>query len=506
MAHHGICIPLFSIRTASSSGIGEFLDLIPLIDWCHSVGMDMIQLLPINDSNGDPSPYNAASSCALNPIYLSLHKLPYLEEHPDLQNKLQALQPFNHTQRVCYHDVLHLKMSWLRAYFDRVGLSLVTSPEFSYFVEHEPWIKSYSLFRALRDRSGGSPYQEWPPDLKNLTKETYDQLIQRAWPEMCFYIALQLLCFQQMRAVKTHAASKQVLLMGDIPFLIGADSADAWHEPDLFDLTVSAGAPADIYNVEGQYWGLPVFHWERIKKDHYLWWRIRLAAATPLYDYYRIDHVVGFFRIWSIPLAEPAKNGKFLPEDEALWTPQGRDVLEMMLKASPLKPIAEDLGTVPKEVRATLQQLGIPGTKVIRWERNWDGDEQFIPFEDYPRSSLTCVSTHDSEPLELWWRDKPDEAQAFAAFKGWEYSPNLTTDQRKAILSDSHHTPSYFHINLLQEYLALFPELVWGDPEDERINIPGTQLPTNWTYRFRPSLEELDQHAALKTTLRSLIQ
>ncbi len=505
-SHHGIDIPLFSIRTANSSGIGEFLDLLPLIDWCAQIGMDTIQILPIYDSGNDPSPYNALSSCALNPLYLSLRSLPYLEEYPHLQKKLEELQPFNHTQRVCYRDLLPLKMHWLRAYFDLIGPSLIRSSAFRSFIDQHAWVETYALFKVLKEQCEGRPWQEWPQDLKHLSKQAYRLLIDAEWVEICFYIALQYLCYRQMHQVKEYAAAKQMLLMGDIPILISPDSADVWHEPDLFDLTLSAGAPPDAYNKAGQDWGFPLFHWELMKKTHYHWWKTRLACADTLYDFYRLDHAVGFFRIWGIPLGSPPKEGMFIPEDKMLWIPQGKAILEMMLKASSMQPIAEDLGTVPDEVRATLRELGICGTKVIRWERNWEGDREFIPFEDYPRLSLTCVSTHDTETLQLWWQRETEEAKAFARFKRWHYAPLLSKDQRKELLYDSHHTPSLFHINLLQEYLALFPELVWPSPEEERINIPGTLLPTNWTYRFRISLEELAAHPALKTTLRSLIR
>jgi 4-alpha-glucanotransferase len=176
-----------------------------------------------------------------------------------------------------------------------------------------------------------------------------------------------------------------------------------------------------------------------------------------------------------------------------------------MLNASPMLPIAEDLGTVPLAVRRTLMELGICGTKVMRWERHWDQDGAFIPIQNYPELSMTCVSTHDSETLQIWWKERKDEAEKYAQFKGWEYTPELLNPQRKHILWDSHHTTSLFHINLLQEYFAIFPELVWSDPQDERINIPGKILPTNWTYRFRPSVEEFTTHADLESAMKGIL-
>jgi 4-alpha-glucanotransferase len=221
---------------------------------------------------------------------------------------------------------------------------------------------------------------------------------------------------------------------------------------------------------------------------------------------YRIDHVIGLFRIWAIPIGHPEIIGKFIPEDPALWIPQGKETLEMMITASPMLPIAEDLGFVQPIIRACLAELGIPGTKVMRWERLWDQDKSFIPYHAYPVISMTCVSTHDSPTLVQWWNTQPEEVQAFCAFKGWiGIPPQLTQEMRKEILWDSHHTASLFHINLLQEYLALFPELVWPNPEDERINIPGKVLPTNWTYRFKPSVETLISHQGLQGEISRLL-
>ncbi len=163
----------------------------------------------------------------------------------------------------------------------------------------------------------------------------------------------------------------------------------------------------------------------------------------------------------------------------------------MMIDATTMLPIAEDLGIVPDETRSVLNELGICGTKVIRWKRRWNGDKNYIPYEEYETLALSTVSTHDAEPTLLWWKNQPEEAALYAQFKHWEYKPNLTLEQRIEILKDSHHTPSYFHINPLQEYLTLLPEFSWPNPEDERINVPGTLYPTNWTYRFKPFVEDI---------------
>jgi 4-alpha-glucanotransferase len=505
-SHHGVNLSLAALHSKKSCGIGEFFDLLPLIAWCKKVGMDVIQLLPLNDSGCDPSPYNALSSCALNPLYLSLHALPYLGKHPFLRKKLSALRKLSESPRISYSDVQSHKLHFLHAYFDHTATTHLKSRAFHDFVKEHPWVEAYGLFKVLKDRLGQNSWTTWPSEVKTPSPAEYEELVKHFWNEISFYVLLQFLSFQQLQEVKAYASSQGVLLKGDIPILVSAESVDVWRLPTLFDCSLSAGAPPDQYNREGQNWGFPLFRWPAHQKERYAWWIQRLRTASCFYDAYRIDHVVGFFRIWAIPHGKPAGEGAFTPSDTALWVPQGKGVLEMMLANTSMLPIAEDLGTVPDAVRTCLLELGLCGTKVIRWERAWHSPgREFLPYASYPTISMTTVSTHDSETLQQWWRDLPEEARAFAAFKHWNYAPSLSIEQRREILRDSHRTPSLFHINLLQEYLALFPSLVWPNPDDERINVPGTLLQTNWTYRFRPSVEEIVSHSGLQLEIQNLL-
>lgn len=470
--------------------------MIPLIDWCKEVGFNVIQLLPLNDSGLDASPYNALSSCALHPIHLSLSKLPQAPPLPDA-TQLNALP------RTSYLEVLSLKLNFLHTYYTEMGPRLIATKEFQEFLSKSPWLIPYALFKVLKDKLQHTPWMTWPEELKS---PDFKKLQEQHAEEMTFYYFIQYLCHLQLAEVKQYANGKGISIKGDIPILISPDSSDVWHKPRLFDFSYAAGAPPDMYNADGQYWGFPLFDWESFKNDDFAWWRQRLLVATSYYDLYRIDHVIGFFRIWAIPINHPAKEGKFLPENPALWVPQGKEILMMMLNSSLMLPIGEDLGDVPPSVRTTLAELGICGTKVIRWERSYDEGGKFIPFEEYPILSMTTVSTHDSQTLQAWWQTYSDEAKLFCTFKGWTYSPDLSFEIRQEILKAAHHTPSMFHINLLQEYLAFFPELVHENPDDERINIPGKILPTNWTYRFRPTIEEITSHEPLKKAIASVLR
>lgn len=504
--HNGINISLFSLRTDQSSGIGEFPDLLPLIGWCKEIGLDVIQFLPLNDIGLDNSPYNALSGFALNPLYLGLTKLPFIEEYSDLQSLLFDFQAFNKNQHIDYVKIRSAKDCFLHRYYNYVSKAIIDSLEYKQFILENLWLQEYALFKSLKVIHQWKSWEEWEPEIRHPTAEGYARLIEKYANEIAFHIFIQYLCFQQWQEVRQCAAKHGIYLKGDIPILINRDSADVWRYPHFFLLEYSAGSPPDMYSKEGQNWGFPIYNWPALKQDNYTWWKQRLGAASTLYDIYRLDHIVGFFRIWAIPSGHLGKEGHFIPQDKAEWIEHGSKIMRVMLDSCLMLPIGEDLGSVPNEVRHCLDQLGICGTKVIRWERKWDEDQSFIPYEQYPITSLTTVSTHDSELLNMWWENQPKEARDFAAFKGWNYTFELSKLHHQEILYDSHHTPSLFHINLLQEYLALIPGMTWPNPEDERINVPGVVSERNWSYRFRPSVEEIISSQELQSKMCEILK
>lgn len=506
-SHHGIAIPLFSIHSKHSYGIGEFTDLPLLIDWCASIGFDVIQLLPLNDTELGISPYSAISAFALNPIFIGLDFLPHVDEHPFLREELKAVPKFSYVPHIDYSRVREYKERFLRHYFQFMGPQIIQSEAFQQFVnEAGYWLKGYTAYKILKKRRQWMSWDTWIENESNATPELIDSLSIEEKEEYNWYCFLQFLCDEQLKAAKKHAFEKKVFIMGDIPILIGRDSADVWLHKDLFDLNFSAGAPPDLLCDIGQDWGFPIYQWQAIADQNYQWWIERLRWSSRYYHIYRIDHIVGFFRIWSIPLGLTGKDGHFIPAEERTWVDHGQKIMLMMLNACDMLPIGEDLGTVPPEVRTCLSALGICGTRVMRWERNWHGDRNFISPQDYPIDSMTTVSTHDTETLQQWWRDNTIEAQLFANFKGWSYQPQISREYHREILWDSHHSRSLFHINFLQEYLTLIPGLSWPNPEDERINIPGLIADRNWCYRLRPSLEELAQQSTLNHMIQELIR
>lgn len=471
---NGLNVPIFSLRSHLSGGIGEYLDLIPLMDWMKKRGFNLLQLLPINDSGQDPSPYNALSAFALNPMYIRYEGF----DAKDL----------NTLARVPYKAICELKERHLLESvvpnFDRSFLKT--------FIKNYPWIHNYAKFKALKKKYYNLSWYDWPSD------ETIDE-------ELVPYFIEQYLAYQQFSKVKQHAESLGIEILGDIPILISPDSTAVWENPGLFNLDLRAGAPPDQYNSEGQYWGFPLYRWDEMEKTNFDWWNRRLKNASECFHSYRIDHIVGFYRMWAMKEGQKPTEGSFYPADRNLWIPQGEKLLQMMLNATLMRPVGEDLGVIPDEVRASMAFLAIPGTKVIRWERNWKENGEFIPYDQYPELSLTCVSTHDSEPLKLWWQRQPEEVQAFCKFKGWIKTTELFPNMIKSILYDSHHTNSRMAVNLLPEYLSVVPELTYDNPEQDRINVPGTVTEKNWTYRIKPFIEEMTSNQELNDAIEEIL-
>ncbi len=503
--HHGIDVALFSLRSRSSGGIGEYPDIKPLISWCRDVGFDTIQLLPLNDTGTDASPYSARSAFALNPLHLGLRYLPNLERYPNLDTILDKLADLNERKRVDYEKVTQLKDLFLQQYYAWEHPEVSASDEYQRFLLDNPWLETYAYFKVIKELRNHESWKRWPSGLRESSPAALASLKHQQRYKWQYYQFVQFLCFAQLRDVRRHADAAGILLKGDLPILVSRESADVWSRQELFHLDKTAGAPPDMYAPQGQKWGFPIYNWDAVADDNYDWWKERLEVADNFYHLYRLDHVLGFFRIWAIPNRKSAKHGSYLPKDAKEWLPQGRKTLEILLANASMLPIGEDLGVVPEGVRPCLRELGICGTKVMRWERDWDGDRSFIPGTDYPPESLTTISTHDSHTLAQWWDECPDEARDYADAQGWPWSSELNIDERKSILSDSHNSASLFHINLLGEYLALVPELVWPNAKDERINVPGTVNSKNWSYRTRSYLEEIVENEALAEAIRDVL-
>ncbi len=500
--HHGINTPLFSLHSRNSCGIGEFLDLKLLIDFCHSIDWDIIQLLPLNDSGYENSPYNAISSKALNPIYLSLKALPFCQSDEELLYALKGFQKYTHLQRIAYNAVLSAKLHFLHLYYKKYFDTYKNSPAYTVFLNCNLWVYDYGLFKTLKEEYAHKNWSSWRKKHQHPSSKVKKALHKEKEESVNFYIFLQFLSFSQLEDVKSYAEKKNIFLKGDLPILISIESVDVWLRKADFNLHYSAGAAPDEFCKEGQNWGFPIYNWPHIEASGYLFWRDRLQIASRFYHLYRIDHIIGLYNIFAIPRNESTSKGSFIPSNCSLALFQGNRILDTLISLTSMLPIGEDLGIVLDGIKQNMEEHALPGTKIPRWEKNGN---TYIHSKNYSPISLTTISTHDSETLTLWWNNNPKEAKLFASFYEIEYSTHLSSSIRTKILQESHASSSLFHINLLSEYLSLFSDLIWQDPKDERINLPGTMLPSNWCYKTRPSLETLLSHNDLQTAMKNLL-
>lgn len=304
----GVSIPVFSLRSEKSFGIGEFSDLKLLIDWAVSMGQKVIQILPINDTTvthswTDSYPYNAISIYALHPIYLGLGDYPLADNNLNKKYRKEAAK-LNLLPDVDYEQVLTLKWNYIKSLYKEIGTAVLACDDYkTFYNNNEKWLFPYACFSFLRDRYKTSQYTEWN-EYCNYNKEQLERLIENDESGQhnvnlsCF---TQYLLHKQLIEAKEYAHKNSVILKGDIPIGISKNSVEAWTEPHLFNLDTQTGAPPDDFSINGQNWGFPTYNWDEMSKDNYEWWTRRFRKMADYFDAYRIDHILGFFRIWEIP-------------------------------------------------------------------------------------------------------------------------------------------------------------------------------------------------------------
>ncbi len=305
----GVAIPVFSLRSESSFGIGEFTDLKPLADWCANTGLRLIQILPVNDTTSthtwtDSYPYSAISAFALNPVYLSLAAAA-TGRNQALLNKLEAeRQRLNALAEIDYEAVARAKLAFLKQIFPSQKAATFRSKAYrDFFAENQSWLKPYAVFCFLRDKFGTADARQWPAH-QRCTPETLTQFASEDAAEfagVAFHYFVQFQLHTQLQEAAAYAHARGVILKGDIAIGVSRNGADTWQAPELYDLSVQAGAPPDPFADKGQNWGFPTYNWPRMTQDGFAWWRQRFAQMGHYFDAFRIDHILGFFRIWSIP-------------------------------------------------------------------------------------------------------------------------------------------------------------------------------------------------------------
>jgi 4-alpha-glucanotransferase len=545
--HTGILVPVFALRSENDLGIGDTQSVKEMIDWSSKHGFTVLQLLPINESGDDNSPYNAISSRALDPtaIHISTKSLPDLTESAFKQHASPGLIEELQKGVVQYRKVKKLKKDLLWDAFQNFlkkhdAKNSERALQFrSFILENNDWISDYALYRTLMEiHDRVAVWTQWPKEHQSPVKAR-SWILSRSESErieiedsILFFCYVQWIAHQQWTDLKTYAGSKNVALMGDIPFGIGRYSADVWAFPQQFDLRWSCGAPPesffkpDLFTERwGQNWGIPLYRWDRMKEDQYSWWKSRVKGTSQIFHYFRIDHVLGFYRVYAYP---------WIPEDNHLYTDlshdqarqkagdlprfwpggdqdghqrwlneqHGEELLKMVVEASGQTGlVAEDLGMVPDYVRPSLTRLGIPGFKIPLFERNSDGS--YKDSNAYPFISIATLATHDHEPVaSLWkkWTDNPEqghERQHLLNWIGWDSNqPPLkyTPELHAAICKKLMNCPSQFVIFMITDLFG----------QTQRFNVPGPMSDSNWTERLPIRTKEFDDNKDLKPWIKNL--
>ncbi|HZE12775.1 MAG TPA: 4-alpha-glucanotransferase, partial [Chthoniobacterales bacterium] len=441
----GVLAPLFALRAENDLGVGDLEALRQFIDWAAEIGFKLVQLLPINEMGGDHSPYNAISAVAIEPT--TLHLAPGSPEDLTQEDFDEVvgefdLERFRHGP-VKYTRVRKLKMALLEKAYQRFAQNGGSQEAFEAFCKTEaPWLDDYSFFRALMEKNGGhETWDRWREEhrraesarewLRSQPGKKRTQFEERAR----FYRYVQWIAEQQWREVRSYAETRGVALMGDIPFGVSLYSADVYSHPDQFAIDWSGGAPPEPYFKDdeftqkwGQNWGIPLYRWDVMRTRNLDWWRWRVRGVRKIFHVFRIDHVLGFYRIYAFPW-RPTRNEEILPlsweamraktggafpqfyprddsnrENSEANRREGEDYLRAVLDESrDTRVVGEDLGTVPDYVRPSLRSLGIAGFKIPQWENHPDG--RSISGAEYQRISVATYATHDHKPVRAMWED-----------------------------------------------------------------------------------------------------
>ncbi|MEG1616171.1 MAG: 4-alpha-glucanotransferase [Bacteroidales bacterium] len=305
----GIAIPVFSLRSETGYGIGEFTDLRRMVDWAVQTGQRMIQVLPINDTTMthtwvDSYPYNANSIFALHPVYINLEEVGILKENAKMQAYYEKREHLNKLQEIDYELVTQGKWEYLQDIFTEQGDLTLNSTDYkNFFKQNKDWLIPYAAFCYLRDQNQTASFNYWK-NHSNYDKKEIEKLCAPDSPyyrEISIHFFIQYHLHKQLFEVRNYAHQNGVVLKGDIPIGISRDSVDAWSDTSLFNMNSQAGAPPDDFSKEGQNWGFPTYNWSEMEKDQFAWWKKRFRKMADYFDAYRIDHILGFFRIWEIP-------------------------------------------------------------------------------------------------------------------------------------------------------------------------------------------------------------
>ena len=568
----GVAIPVFSLKSEDSFGVGEFKDLKKLVDWAAQTGQSVIQILPINDTTmtrtwTDSYPYNANSTFALHPQFISLP-----EAGVKVNKAYKALQQeLNSLPQIDYERVNNEKTRLLVEAFEKVGPEVLQSEEYkSFFSANEHWLVPYAAFCVLRDINCTPEFGKWT-ELSVYSRSGVEAFRKVNGEKMDFYCWEQFCLDRQLKDAVEYAHSKGIAIKGDLPIGISRDSVDAWQYPELFNLDSQAGAPPDAFSEDGQNWGFPTYNWEEMAKDGYGWWKARLKKMSEYFDAFRIDHILGFFRIWEIPLgiksgllghfnpalpysSDELRGRGFDPESElfvpdphrpgwyhprissqktasfealegwkkdaynelyndffyrrhnSFWKETAMRKLPALLDSTGMLACGEDLGMIPACVPEVMDELKILSLEVQRMPKS--PEDAFGEPSRYPYLSVCTTGSHDTSSLRAWWEeDRELTSKYFHQMLHCEGNAPAVCEPWicELILKQHLESPSMFCILPLQDWLSIDGTVRYqGDPADERINVPANPR-HYWRWRMHTTLENLLAQGAFNTRLRDII-
>lgn len=530
----GTAVPLFALRGTEDLGIGDVQALWELIEWSAAIGLKVIQILPINEMAGDCSPYHILSSMAIEPLTIATTP----NFLPDLKKELfdSIIAKFNlqslRSDAVCYPMVKSLKLELLQAAFSNLKSPKRMQAFQRFYRDQQQWLEPYALFRSilhLRSQStvfdnhwlayqphkGVQQAKEWVANLQHLACNSLKRL-------QTFYSYVQWVAFSQWHALRNYAEAQGVALMGDVPLGVSLHSADVWEFPQLFDCSRFCGAPpekvihCDLFTKKwGQNWGFPLYRWNEMQKDDFQWWRRRLHMLRSIFHLLRLDHALGFFRLYTFPwppnenacfthlnerevrLLTGGRLPRFVEQDDSTEEHRrknhmrGKFLLSLFLEeVGSHRLIAEDLGIAPPYVRSCLEALEIPSLKIPFWEKTMNG--LLVAGEKYPRISLATYATHDHLPIRLLcaeWSDSQSvdpvrrrnadtcmrQLLIFSERVDLFEKREFTEEVHLALLKGLFATNSWLAVPLITDLLGT----------NEQFNIPGSVSPANWSSRLR---------------------
>ena len=565
----GTVIPIFSLRSEGSFGVGDFGDLKKMIEWADKTHQRVIQVLPINDTNithtwQDSYPYNSISIYALHPQYTDLRQLPEIKNEERKTHFEQLRQELNALPQIDYERVNNAKMEYLRELFAQEWATIKKRASYKdFFEQNKEWLVPYAAFCYYRDQYGTADFSQWP-------KEATVAAIKATNKEVQFWYFVQYNLDQQMHAAHEFARDHHVILKGDIPIGISRDGVEAWVEPKYFNLNGQAGAPPDAFSADGQNWGFPTYNWDEMLKDGCSWWVRRFRKMAQYFDAYRIDHVLGFFRIWEIPVPEKSGlKGQFAPalglsreeiegygiynhmelflvdhkradrwhpriavqfnedyeklndeekynfnrlyndyfyrRNNQFWYQEALKKLPRLTQATRMLCCAEDLGMVPDCVPWVMNELRILSLEIQSMPK--DDKVRFGHLSQYPYRSVCTISTHDMPTLRQWWDEDWDRTQDY-------YNSMLHRGG-----GAPHPLPGWLAKDIVSRHLTSPSMLCLLSLQDwlsidEKLRLPDANaerinIPANprhyWRYRMHLTIEQLMQSDEFNETIKTLI-